>query len=124
MGDILPQKDGRPGYGVQVLKRLAKNKFIVKHRGQLPGAESKTWTITRVSNKNAKTHMFDVKNKETGKVTTESVFSYYQTKYNVRIDKWQLPLLETQKRDVMFPMELAIMAPAQQYPFKLNETQV
>lgn len=82
------------------------------------------WTIKRISNKNAKTHTFDVRDKDTGKITNMSVFQYYAKKYNVRIDKWQLPLLETQKRDVLFPMELAIMAPAQRYPFKLNETQV
>ena len=57
-----------------------------------------------------------VMDKATGRATETSVFDYYQKKYNVRLDKWQLPLLETQKRDVLFPMELAIMAPRQRYP--------
>ena len=86
--------------------------------------ESKEWTIKRISEKNAKTHEFEVKVKETGESYTTNVFAYYQKRYNIRIDKWQLPLLETQKRDIFFPMELAIMAPAQRYPFKLNEGQV
>jgi len=82
------------------------------------------WNIKRISNKNAKTHVFEVLNKTTGIREKTNVFAYYQKRYNVRIDKWQLPLLETQKRDVLFPMELAIMAPAQKYPYKLNEKQV
>ena len=120
----MPKPDGKPGVAHQYLKRLAKNKFLVKHRGQQPGTEAKEWTIKRISQKNAKTHTFEVKDKNTGAVTTESVFSYYLKKYNVRLEKWQLPLLETQKRDVLFPMELAVMAKAQYYPFKLNEKQV
>ena len=88
------------------------------------GSDAKLWTVKRISHLNAKTHEFDVFDKTTGKTTKMSVFSYYQKKYNVRLDKWQLPLLETQKREVYFPMELAIMAPAQRYPFKLNEKQV
>ena len=124
LADCLPRKDGRPGVGIAALKRLAKNKFYVKHRGQLPGAQEKMWTIKRISNKNAKEHTFEVKNRETGQVTKETVFSYYLAKYNVRLDKWQLPLLETQKKDVLFPMELAIMGKSQYYPFKLSDTQV
>jgi len=65
-----------------------------------------------------------VLNKATGQEEKTNVFAYYQKRYNVRIDKWQLPLLETHKKDVFFPMELAIMAPAQRYPYKLNEKQV
>lgn len=134
-------RDNKPGPGVTLLKRLQKNQFYVKHRGQIPGQgeflssisqtklsdhhlESKIWTIKRISTKNAKTHEFEVKDKDTGAPYTTTVFEYYLKKYRVRLDKWQLPLLETQKRDVLFPMELAIMAPRQRYPYKLNEDQV
>ena len=86
--------------------------------------DAKLWTIKRLSDKNAKTHEFEVKDKETGKTYKTNVFQYYQKRYSIRIDKWQLPLLETNKRDILFPMELAIMAPSQRYPFKLNELQV
>lgn len=74
--------------------------------------------------KNAKTHEFEVLNKETGKREKTNVYQYYLKRYNFRLDKWMLPLLETQKPGVLFPMELAIMAPAQKYPYKLNEKQV
>ena len=34
----VPKQDGTPGYGFSILRRLAKNQFWIKHRGQLPGA--------------------------------------------------------------------------------------
>jgi len=122
--NVVPTKEGKPGRAMHMLKRLVKNHFYVKHRGQIPGQGEKQWVIKRFSTKNAKTHEFDVRDKETGKLTTMNVFQYYQKKYNIRIDKWMLPLLETQKRDVLFPLELALMSPAQRYPYKLNEAQV
>ena len=124
IASCLPSKDGTPGRGVQMLKRLAKNQFFIKHRGQIQGAEATKWTIKRISPKNAKTFQFECLNKQTGVKEMTTVFDYYLKKYNVRLDKWQLPLLETQKKNVLFPMELAIMAPSQRYPFKLNEEQV
>ena len=33
-----PLAGGAPGPGIKILKRLAKNQFTVKHRGQAPGA--------------------------------------------------------------------------------------
>ena len=65
-----------------------------------------------------------MKDRATGVETEMSVFEYFLKKYNVRLEKWQLPLLETTKKDVVFPMELAYMNPGQRYPFKLNEEQV
>ena len=140
MATLLP-KNGLPGPGLSIMRRLIKCRFVIKHRGQLPGQgklfftpfltsranqhiAQKEWTVVRFSHKTAKTHEFQVKDRETGESTTMNVFQYYLKKYNVRIDKWMLPLIETQKRDVLFPLELAIMAPRQKYPYKLNETQV
>jgi len=34
----VPKPDGTPGYVFPLLKRLVKNNFIVKHRGQAVGA--------------------------------------------------------------------------------------
>jgi len=34
----VPRPNGDPGLGFPMLKRLVKNNFIVKHRGQPPGA--------------------------------------------------------------------------------------
>ena len=82
------------------------------------------WTIKKLSDKNAKQHEFEVLNKQTGEKEMTNVYAYYAKRYNVVLDKWQLPLLETNKRDVLFPMELAYMAPAQRYPYKLSEEQV
>ena len=49
---------------------------------------------------------------------------YFKQKYRVHLDYWQLPLLETTKKDVLIPMEVAFMCKGQRYPFKLNEKQV
>ncbi len=83
------------------------------------------WTIHRISDKNAKTYKFDMKEKATGIVHKDtSIYQYFQKKYNVVLEKWALPLLETPKKGIVFPMELAFMGKGQRYPYKLNETQV
>ena len=79
--------------------------------------------MMRLSNKTAKTHRFDVMNKEDGSERSMSLFDYFQEKYNVRIDNWHLPLVEAQK-DTFYPMEMCYMEAGQRYPYKLNEIQV
>ncbi|KAL6721013.1 Protein argonaute [Lecanora helva] len=122
MAAVTP-RDGQLPPQAGTLNRLKKMKFIVKHRAQNPGADKKMWTVIKISNKNAKQHYFDVKDRQTKTEYKTNVFDYYIKKYNIRLDKWQLPLLETQKKDILFPMELAVTADAQRYPFKLNEQQ-
>lgn len=132
--------DGSEGKIVPALRRLTKNQFYVKHRGsngKLPiashlsaqvqtkvNAEQKTWICKRIHNKNAKQHKFEVTVKETGKKVTMSVFEYFVKRYNVTLVRWELPLIETNKKDVFYPMEVAIMKSGQRYPYKLNELQV
>lgn len=53
-----------------------------------------------------------------------SVFDYFHKKYNIYLNKPWLPLVQTQKRNVLFPMELCVMAEGQRYPYKLNSDQV
>ena len=84
----------------------------------------KEYIVQKISKYNAKTYKFDVKDKNTGETVNMSCFDYFKKKYNVIIDKWQLPLIETTKKGVLFPLELAHMCGGQRYPFKLNEQQV
>ncbi|KAK4692655.1 eukaryotic translation initiation factor 2C, partial [Lecanoromycetidae sp. Uapishka_2] len=121
MNAALPPSGGGEPRLVKALRRLAKNKFTVKHRGQT-NAE-KTYTVKRIAAVNAKTHKFDVFEKDTGKTINMSCYDYFKKRYNVILEKWQLPLIETMKAGVLFPMELAHMQSGQKYPFKLNETQ-
>ena len=49
---------------------------------------------------------------------------YYQKKYNLHLEFPNMPLVETMKKDVFFPMEVCYLLKGQRYPYKLNETQV
>lgn len=53
-----------------------------------------------------------------------SVYEYFHKKYNVYLNKWWLPLIQTQKPNVLFPMEVCVMSEGQRYPYKLNSDQV
>ena len=107
-----------------ILKRLVRNKFVVRHGKQSKEAEKRTWIVNRISTYTAKTYKFDVHNRETNKTTMTSLFDYYMTKYGIRLDYWYLPLIETQKEGTLFPMEVCNMCIGQRYPYKLNENQV
>jgi eukaryotic translation initiation factor 2C len=51
-----------------------------------------------------------------------SVFDYYRKKYNIDLQYWFLPLIET-TRDGKFPMELCTLVSNQKYQYKLNPEQ-
>lgn len=120
MGACAKKADGREPPVLPILKRLCRNKFYVKHRG---GDETKVWTVKGISKENAKEHKFDVTEKATGKTTNMSVFDYFKRKYAVTLLKPWLPLVQTQKANVLFPMELCVMKEGQRYPYKLNSDQ-
>lgn len=117
-------RDGREPPLWQMLRRLAKNKFQVKHGKQSDGAKARIWAMKRLSNYTAKTYKFDVRTKETGETRTTTLFDYYMTKYGVRLDHWFLPLVESNKEGTLFPMDVCVMCMGQRYPYKLNENQV
>lgn len=119
-GHCARQSDGRESKLLPIFRRLIRNKFVVKHRGS---DASKVWTVKQISKLTAKEHKFDVTEKATGKVTNMSVYEYFQKKYNVPIMKPWLPLVQTQKAGVLFPMEVCIMCEGQRYPYKLNSDQ-
>lgn len=109
-------KDGKDPQIWAILKRLLKNKFIVRHGRQSKESEKRTWTVNRISTYTAKTYKFDVYNRETNQTTTTSLFDYFMTKYGVRLDYWYLPLIQTQKEGTLFPMEVCNMCIGQRYP--------
>ena len=130
--------DGRDPEVMPMLKRLCRNKFVVKHRGSDGKSlirlkadriadfnlESKVWTVKQIARVNAKDHKFDVTDKATGKTTNMSVYEYFWKKYNIILEHWWLPLVQTQKPGILFPMELCVMCIGQRYPYKLNSDQV
>lgn len=105
----------------RVLKRLSKNKFLIKHPGT--PSEGKLATINGISKKNANNYSFDTTDRNTGKTSKITIAQYFLKRYNITLRKPQLPLLETMKRGEVYPMELCKMAPNQRYPSKLNEQQ-
>lgn len=90
-----------------MLKRLCRNKFTVSHRGVED--TTKVWTIKQIARVNAKDHTFDVTDKATGKTTNMSVYDYFFKKYKIILAFWWLPLIQTQKPGILFPMELCRM---------------
>ena len=120
---VSQMKDGREPPLWQMLRRLARNKFQVKHGKQSDSSRAKIWTMKRLSTFTAKTYKFDVTDRETNTTTSTTLFDYFLKKYGVRIDNWHLPLVESNKPGVLFPMDLCHMCIGQRYPYKLNENQ-
>ncbi|TLD33673.1 hypothetical protein PspLS_00928, partial [Pyricularia sp. CBS 133598] len=113
----------QPSPAFTALRKLAKIKFTVKHRGKT--ADHKIYTLKRFSfdpsygeeGSNAKTVKFS---KRDG--TTISVYDHFQKQYNVRLNHWKLPLIET-TRDGFFPMEVCTVELYQRYNYKLDPDQ-
>ena len=104
------------------LKRLSKNEFTVKHRGCTN--PTKLWKVHRISEKTARTYTFDLRDRKTNTVIPNtSVFDYYKKRYNVHLEWPDMPVVETTKKGVVYPLELCFMAPGQRYPYKLDEKQ-
>lgn len=106
------------------LRRLAKCKFHVNHRGKTNDPKTYTikglvWDVRRFGydGANARNYTFTLKDGEECSVT-----KYFHTRYNVRLQYPDFPLIET-TRDGVFPMECITMLPWQRYNFKLDPDQ-
>lgn len=131
-------------YAAGALRRLVKNEIKVLFRGASDsklylmifplkvlvsygflGIKNKTFKIQRVSNFTARTYKFDVVDRKAGTTQKDiTVEQYFKSKYNLALQFPELPLLETSKKGVLYPMECCVMAKGQKYPFKLDEQQV
>ena len=71
----------------------------------------------------AKTYKFKCFIKATNQEEEITIEQYFKRRYNYAL-KWpDLPLVETMKKGVLLPMELLVIAPAQRYPYKLDDKQ-
>ena len=85
----------------------------------------KIWTIKAIVSLTPRTKKFQIKDRVTKDPIKEvTIEQYYLEKYNVRLMEPNLPLVETTKKDVFYPMELCVLTKGQRYPYKLNEIQV
>ena len=64
-----------------------------------------------------------MRDKNTKVETTTNVYEYFRRKYNIVLQNWNLPLIKTTKRGVVFPAEVVVVAENQRYPFKLSDKQ-
>ncbi|TVY80632.1 Protein argonaute [Lachnellula suecica] len=115
------------------LRKFGKLKFYAKHRGKSHADQMKQYTIKKLvfdqkygpGGGNAKNVKFDWKLKNSGnppKVQNISVYDFFKKQYNIDIQHWQLPLIET-ARDGYFPMELCTLVANQKYQYKLSPDQ-
>lgn len=134
----------KESYHFAALRRLQKNDMKVLFRG---ASESKLhhhdWShqslvsnffldiknkihkIHRVSEFTARTYKFDVLDRNTGQTRPNvTVEQYFKDKYNLALQWPELPLLETGRKNVFYPMECCVMEKGQKYPYKLDEAQV
>lgn len=107
------------------LRKLHKTKFHVSCRNYPDHLLKKIFTIKSFSYLNSFTWKFDLNDRSTGQVRPNvSLNEYFQLKYNVHLEFPYLPVVETMKKGVAFPMEICIVEEGQRYPFKLDEEQV
>ena len=73
---------------------------------------------------NCREWTFKQKNRETGVERTMSVAQYFQERYGLVLNYPTLPVVETAKKGVAFPMECCTILEGQKYPYKLDEIMV
>lgn len=112
----------------QVITKLYRIKFYVKHRGKED--TDKEYTLKRFAHSpsygpdggNAKQVTFE--KKEVGNFTrTISIFDYFQERYNVELQMWKLPIIQS-SRGGYYPMEACYVPRYNRYPFKLSPSEV
>ncbi|KAK6855717.1 Protein argonaute [Apiospora arundinis] len=112
----------------QKLRRLAKLKITVNHRGK--DQSDKVYTIKRIVfeqsmanwGADAQHYTFQRKRKD-GKLDPPiTIHNYFMQKYKARLQFPDLPLIETM-RDGIYPMEACRLQPFQRYTYKLDPEQ-
>lgn len=73
---------------------------------------------------NAYTWTFEYKDRETGELSRMSIFDYFKKTYDIYLEWPTLPIVETARKNVAFPMEVCHVLPGQRYPYKCDEQQV
>ena len=69
-------------------------------------------------------YKFQLKNRETGEVETASIYDYFLKRYDITLLHPELPLVQTTKKGVVFPIEVLAVMENQKYPYKLDDQQV
>ncbi|KAE9369735.1 Piwi-domain-containing protein [Stipitochalara longipes BDJ] len=109
------------------LRKMAKLKFRVKHRGKADDNKIYTiksfhWSGATEDGAHAKNTVFKWKNRQTNSEEEITVYNYFKRIYNIDLQYWYLPLIVTDRAG-MFPMELCHLIPNQRYNFKMSPEQ-
>ncbi|KAI9755710.1 MAG: hypothetical protein M1815_004705 [Lichina confinis] len=104
------------------LKRLNRLGVFPRHRGIKIGERS--YIIDSLIKADAFTYKFELKNHETGAMDRTSIYEYFLKRYDVTLRHPQLPLVQTTKRGVVFPIEILALQNNQKYNWRLDEQQV
>lgn len=94
--------------GRRDLRRVKRLQFYTKHRGS-DLERIKKFTIEGFTKLGAREEMFDVRDRDTGRTDRLSIETYYYKHYNIRLRYPQLPLIQTKKKNILFPMELSFL---------------
>ncbi|KAI0836920.1 Piwi-domain-containing protein [Hypoxylon sp. FL0890] len=116
-----------PSEAFAFLRRFAKLKFTVNHRGKI--GRPRIYTVKGLvfnakdglDGTNAKSVTFE-KKLEDGSKRVISVYDHYKERWGFDLQYWRLPIIETPQGH-LFPMELCNTVPDQRYHFKLNPKQ-
>ena len=54
---------------------------------------------------------------------TTTIFNYFQKRYDVTILNYDLPLVVTTKKGVVFPLDVVSVRQSQKYPYRLDDQQ-
>lgn len=111
----------QPSKQFMLLDRMRKLVVQANYRGN-PHPD-KEWTIKEFLLPNSKQYTFEMKDHGTGKKRKITLYDYFVEKYDIRLDYWQLPVVQMTKGNVVYPMELLAVHRAQKYPYKLGEFQ-
>ncbi|KAI1468209.1 Piwi-domain-containing protein [Daldinia caldariorum] len=116
-----------PSEAFSFLRRLAKLKFTVNHRGKI--GRPKIYTIKNITfdpkfgTDGANSHrMTFTKVGENGETKTVTVYDHYMDRWGIRLRWSKLPLIESTNGN-LFPWELCNSVKDQRYTFKLNPQQ-
>ncbi|KAF2716205.1 Piwi-domain-containing protein [Polychaeton citri CBS 116435] len=104
-----------------MVKKMRRMRVICRHRGR---DVVDNYTIDGFIFQSARDYQIKVKDANTNAVTPVSLYQYYITKYNIRLQHPDLPLIRmTKGQNTVIPMELLEAKENQRYPFKLDERQ-
>ena len=70
----------------------------------------------------AKNFSFKLRDRQTNTEQLITVYDYFKRTYNITLEHWYLPLIET-ARGGHFPMEVCTLVPNQKYAYKLSPEQ-